>query len=326
MSPRSLQSSLSHSMVLTLLFMLVVAVESDSLLFGAVSFNVLAPLWSDPNLYPSQCHAVLKNRTLRVQKASSYLNAQETDLVALQETQTDTNVLFESLLRGSFSMFAVSHDDSYWHNYETPNQPSTLPLSCLSTQGVQPCVHTGVAVLVNRTRFSDCLWLDLPLSTHGNHAAVAACQLRAPESGWVRFVSCHLDSDTGGRRGHQMDALLEFLETDKRKKWLTTIVAGDLNADTEVEVLKSRLSEFSDTLVVAGLQGLPTHPWTSCYNRNSLWAAIDHIIVNKTDLLSVQQATIRNYDLYSLYPPVTGMKGQENEEIRICVNFDRCGR
>jgi endonuclease/exonuclease/phosphatase family metal-dependent hydrolase len=284
------------------------------------SFNILAPLWADPSLYPAACNgAPLTDRNARVTRSANYLKTTVTadgalDAIALQETQTDTNAIMSQALNG-FSYFAAYHSDSYWASYYTPSIQSTLPLP--------PAVHHGTAIAVNNQKYDSCTFVDKQLDIDGNHAAIAICRHSALNA-WVRFVSVHLDSDHGGNRGKEADGLKAYLDAEISHTYATTVILGDMNADTDSGVLKSRFvnAGYRDLLRDVGLNG-PTHPWSSSYNRNTQWGNIDHVLANGNVVAS--SGKIYELELYQQYPDANGATGVANENSRICLNLQHDG-
>jgi hypothetical protein len=104
----------------------------------------------------------------------------------------------------------------------------------------------------------------------------------------------------------------------------TRRVAGDFNTDTDGGVVKSRLLDrpgFVDVHKALGV-ALPTHPWTSSYNSNSMWGIIDHVVARGR---SVTPAAAATYDL-SVWLAFPVLSGQDaNEPPRICATMQGNG-
>jgi len=293
---------------------------STSFDIRAVSLNVLAPVWAIPADYPTQqlCTPYVSGTGLtnyldknwRRTKVSNFFKYQvpNADFYTLQETQQSENPLLAAIFDSRKYWYATAyHDISYWSNYFN------------SSVTGEPNQQSGVAMAVSKQKYSACNFNDVSLTT-GNHALVGVCTHTNGKK--VRIVSVHFDSDQGGRRGKETNALMDYLNAMGGGPYID-IIAGDFNADTDSGVLKSRMIDqegFVDVLTATGLGGKPTHPWGTGYYGNQLYSAIDHVVARGANV-SPKSSDIHDADLYVTYPATT----QSNEVPRQCSTFDYLG-
>lgn len=244
-----------------------------------VVFNVLAAPWADPSYYPTSSLPYL-SREFRRQKNIDVLKSQAptTDIFCLQETTEPEFAAFSAALSG-FVGFQANHDPSYWSRSITVNPPWEL---------------NGTALFVKKSTFSKIKFINRANSDNGNHAAYAEVTYKGKQIG---IFSLHLDSDTGGNRNKEMNAILDFLHTRNND---VEILGGDFNFTTQNGNFSRDLQEngFIDVLYTIGNRE-QTFPESVGYVHSPNFSVIDHIVVRNAVPL---EGDVLDYNLWKLYP------------------------
>lgn len=229
---------------------------------SVMTFNVLAPIWAAPIYYPSTLDAALLGQQYRRARITALLQsaAPTTDAFCLQEVQASEFTAFAAALGTKFEGAMSANAPTYWSNWLTPGLPW------------QP---NGTAIFVKRATLTKTSLRDIALTTDGNHAVLFEGSLRATGRR-VRIGSVHLDSDRGNNRVAEANALVAALPAVRGS---LDIVCGDFNEDAATGSVSGLLAHegYSDVLASLGNRE-STHPWTSTYNRATMWGIIDHIV------------------------------------------------
>lgn len=260
-----------------------------------VTFNVLAPCWANPSLYPTTAKPYLE-REWRRKHIIEFLNriANSADIISLQETTQTEFGFFKEALKQNFYAFQAYHDPNYWSGWISP--------------GI-PWEPNGVAIFVKKSTFTNVNFIDLPLTKDGNHCAFFSGieQLTGLK---VHAVAVHFDNDHAYNRSYELGTLLHFLDFDRADR---DIIAGDFNFGTESGTLKHKLDYYHFVDVLHRLKKeVWTHPFDMAGDRNS--GIIDHIVVRNAEPLD---GKVCNFGLWKLYP--------KDETGRVIANFKRCG-
>jgi endonuclease/exonuclease/phosphatase family metal-dependent hydrolase len=230
-----------------------------------VTFNVLAPCWADPLIYPVSSEPFLE----RIRRRAVIINLLKTlaathDVIALQETQIDELPYFDTeLKRRGFEGFAAYHRDDYWSQYITQNPPFA---------------SNGVALYWNKAKLTKQNIKAYDLGTEGNRGIVGDFKVN---NQLVRISCIHLDSDTGGRRAKEAKALINILG-ENAVVGRVDFILGDLNFNYDTGPLNNIFyhNGFQSLLKLANKEE-PTHPFTKAYQSNDNYGIIDHILVRK---------------------------------------------
>ena len=245
-----------------------------------VTFNILAPPWADPRSYPQESHDYL-DRVYRRKKIVELLQklSPSVDCFALQET-TPTEFQYLTQALPQFIGFQSNHHPSSWSEYITENPPWE---------------SNGTALLLSKKTFKEVKFWDLENTKDANRSAYAeAVHIKSNKR--VGMVSVHLDSDNSGKRGREMNGLLNFLNDRPNE---VVVMGGDFNFATETGNLRGLLERN-------GFQRIgkddPTHPYDNTYYMSQNYQVIDHVLVKGA--LPGEGGVIDN-DLWNLYPKGT---------------------
>lgn len=272
------------------------AAPSDTI--KVVSFNILAPCWADPNIYPAEALPFL-DREYRRAKIIQFLNDnQDADVFALQEVTAVEFGFLNNTLSGKYVGFQSFHAPTYWSQYITQTPPW------------EP---NGNALFVKKSTFKNCTFSDVPLSDDGNHATFAQAT-HASSNKKVRILSVHLDSDYAYNREREFQAALDLMPKSSSK---LDIIAGDFNIDITKSNLQKDIDKarFVNVLAAKGITGV-TSPYTTKYYANSVFGPIDSVLARNATALD---AKIVDFGLMTLYP------NKDDENTRVAANFQKCG-
>lgn len=226
-----------------------------------VSFNVLAPLWVEPDLYPPEVEQTAFDAGARRTSAARVLGslARIADVVCLQEVLESEYLTYARALGPAFEGRFASHEHAHWEDG-------------LAGQPWQP---NGNAVFVRRRAVTGVEFEAIPLGT-GNRA-VAVAGTHAATGRRLRVYSVQVDPDFQRTRDREIGALLAQAPADPRT---TDVVCGDINEDVETGPSSQALRRagFVDVLAAAGTRR-PTHPFASANYAAAHWAATDHVLV-----------------------------------------------
>lgn len=260
-----------------------------------MSFNVLAPCWSNPENYPKAVESYL-DRVSRRKKIILFLNraAKKADIIALQEvTQIEFQYVKEELERDFYTFHALN-DPSYWSDWITP--------------GI-PWEPNGVALLIKKSTFMRVKFQDIPLTNDGNHSAYFE-GIQKSSGLLVRGASVHFDSDKASNRHAELRAVLRLFKRDSTSP---SIIAGDFNYGTEKGVIKKYLdvNHFVDVLKKLHRDEW-THPFSMDGDRNN--GILDHIVVKNASPID---GNVHNFNLWQRY--------SDDEPRRIIANLKISG-
>lgn len=263
-----------------------------------ISFNILAPCWADPSIYPVSARPYL-DRTYRRERIIQFLLSNpDADVIALQEVTAIEFGYLNNALSNDYAGFQSFHAPSYWSKYITQNPPW------------EP---NGNALFLKKSTFKNIAFTDVPLSDDGNHATFAEVVHKTTNKA-VRLLSVHLDSDYAYNREREFQAALKLMPESSS---IVDIIAGDFNID----VTKSNLyqdivkNDFLDVLAQMGVDEV-TSPYLSRYYANSVYGPIDCVLARKAQPAA---AAVFDFDLFILYPD------KKDEDARIAENFQLCG-
>lgn len=259
-----------------------------------VSFNILAPCWADPNIYPQESLPFL-NRISRRDTIINFLLSTSADIIALQEvTLIEFGFIKDKL--DLYQGFQSFHSPSHWSKYITSNPPYE---------------QNGNAIFLKKSVFKNIKFTDVLLDgANGNHAAVLLVDHKETNKN-MRLLSVHLDSDHAYNRKIQLDAILKLIP---KNAGCVDIICGDFNID----VTKSNLQQdIIKANFITGFDNLgPTSPYLGKYYSNSVYGPIDAILVRNC---VVSNAGIYNFGIFELYP------NKKDEVNRIIEGLKKCG-
>lgn len=262
-----------------------------------LAFNVLAPSWAYPGLYPVAAAPYL-DRALRRGHIIDFMRsrAANTDIFALQETTTVEFGYFKAAMP-DYVAFQAYHSPTYWSNWITADPPW------------EP---NGVAIFVKATSFrKGGTFADVPLTDDGNHAAIFS-GVHVASGKAVRAMSVHLDSDSATNRNREFNAALGYLPV---KAGTVDVVAGDFNTDTDTGNFRTDLynAGFVDVLHALGISDY-TSPWSESYYGHGQWGIIDHVIARRA---TPRSGKVFNFGLFTRYP--------NDQDARIVANLQLSG-
>ncbi len=259
-----------------------------------VDFNILAPCWADPTLYPTGAAAYL-GRTYRQGIIIAYLKSRSTaDIITLQEVNTPEFTAINNALKKNYVGFQSFHSPSYWSQWITVNPPW------------EP---NGNAIFLKKTKFTNIVFSDVALSTTGNHATFVTAKHSGTNKN-IRAVSLHLDSDHPQNRDRELKALLQMMPPLQNT---TDIIGGDFNIDINNTGLQTDITH-AGLINVLGSVGInePTSPYSSTYYGHTPFGALDFILTRNATPLN--GAVISN-GLFITFPDL------QDDEARIIENM-----
>ncbi len=280
------------------------------------TFNVLAPCFANPIYYPDNCAQVIANTNYRLSKISTEIGALKaagTTVFCFQEITPEMyegiSETFTSIVGfGKFQSYVAYHDPNYWKLYQPdPHHP----------------VPNGNATFVLTDVWNILAWESVSTNPigqgAGNRAAYTKLSHKIASAHVFHVMNVHLDSDHGGNRKKEIKGALYYLNSHTRAGE-TQVVIGDLNNTTSSGSIREILDSAGMVNSKNPLE--PTHPFTNSYNGNNNWASIDHIMYKSGTAIAVGDTTVRNHDLWDMYPILSP---DTNNPLRILANFDICG-
>ena len=257
------------------------------------TYNVLAPCWADPTIYPASSLAYLDRYVRRAIIINVLKNlAQTNDIIALQETQDDEfPALQTAMAKIGFVGFSTNHHDDYWGSYATVDPPF---------------VSNGVALFWNQKKLNLLEINGYNFSDDGNRGVIAYFR---QNNKLFRVTCAHLDTDTGGRRAKEAKGIVDLLVPNDN---LIDIILGDFNFDTDQGVYNNIFNNFIDVLAAVGNEN-QTHPFTTSYAKNANYGVIDHIMVRNATPVA---GNILDFNVWT---------DGANEEERINLTLQRNG-
>lgn len=263
-----------------------------------LTFNILAPCWASPDLYPASAGAYL-DRVYRRGKIINFLKSKPTvDVFSLQEVTQVEYGFIQNALKKDYISFQSFHAPTYWAEWITVNPPW------------EP---NGNAIFLKKSRFSNVSFQDVALTDDGNHAVYAqATDLNTNKK--VRIAAIHLDSDHSYNRERELKALFALMTPIAG---VTDIVAGDFNIDIRYTNLQQDIvkAKFTNLLEALGISEV-TSPYSSTYYAHAKFGVIDNIIIRNGQALD--GAVISN-GLFQLYP------APKDEDPRVTLNMQITG-
>jgi endonuclease/exonuclease/phosphatase family metal-dependent hydrolase len=263
-----------------------------------ITFNILAPCWASPDYYPASAAPYL-DRVYRRGKIINYLKSRSTtDVISLQEVTVTEYGYIKDALKKDYVSFQSLHSPTYWSNWITENPPW------------EP---NGNAVFLKKSRFTNIVFQDIPLSDDGNHAVyVQATDVNTNKK--VRIAGIHLDSDHPYNRERELKALFTLM-TELQD--VTDIVAGDFNIDINYSGLQQDIvkAHFINVLSSLGVNEV-TSPYSSTYYAHAKFGVIDNITVRNG--VAIDGVVISN-GLFQLYPE------SKDEDPRVAKNMQLTG-
>lgn len=315
----------SKLLVAFITFMYVSLSQAQQRTVTICTANTLADYWCDPAWYPESNWEALNTTTRRVAIKNWFDTHTECDIISIQESQEDMNEWYVANVfpPANFYFHYVYNSLDYWSSW-------------FRTDGT-PYQKNGVALVVRKDAFHDCVWGDLDLRT-GNHASTGVC-VHTTTGVDFRVAAIHFDSDTGGGRKKEAEEVMAWMGPSNGVQ----VIAGDFNAGIDVTNLQnvvignantgtnggangnSEPTGFIDPLVYFGITA-QTHPWTDS-DGNRRYGQIDYVVprfnnANRNSSLPFDQGgaqfymnnyTIWNAGVEELYPENNG--GQDHVEL-----------
>jgi mRNA deadenylase 3'-5' endonuclease subunit Ccr4 len=259
------------------------------------TYNILAPCWTNPGIYPTSSVPYLDRYVRRDIKIDILNNLAKThDIIALQEIQDDEYpVLKEAMKQIGFQGFNVNHRDDYWENYITLDPPF---------------VSNGVGLFWNKKNINILEIQGHNFSDDGNKGIVAYFR---KNNKLFRVTCVHLDTKRGGRVTNEAQSIVDLLVPGED---LTDIIIGDLNFNTGQEVYDVfKDSNFIDVYDAVGEKGVE-RPLNTSYAGNTNCGIIDHIMIRNATPVS---SSILDFNAWS--------DGSQDPEERINLTLQRIG-
>lgn len=263
-----------------------------------LTFNILAPCWADPTIYPPAAGPYLDRESRRAKIISFLKNHPEVDIFLLQEVTQIEFGYINSALSSSYQGFQSLHSPNYWSQYITENPPW------------EP---NGNAIFLKKSRFKNVVFNDVPLSNDGNHGALATAVDKST-SKTVRAISVHLDSDYPYNREAELSAAIDRMPGTAN---IVDIIGGDFNIDISKTSLQNNITtaNFINSLLTLNIDEV-TSPYLEAYYKNSVFGPIDNVLVrNGTPI----DAMVYDFGLFELYP------NKNDEAARIIANLQVSG-
>lgn len=263
-----------------------------------ITFNILAPCWADPAIYPEMSRPYLE-RSYRRDKIIQFLNSHpEADIFALQEVTAIEFGYLNQALSTNYVGFQSFHASTYWSQYITQDPPW------------EP---NGNALFIKKSAFKNISFSDVALSDDGNHATLAQVTHKLSKKN-MRILSIHLDSDRAYNREREFQGALALLPKTSTK---IDFIAGDFNIDPTKSTLQEDIAKggFRNILAEMGVNEV-TSPYLSRYYANSVYGPIDAVLVRNAEPFA---AKVFDFGLFTLYPNKT------DEAARITANLQICG-
>jgi endonuclease/exonuclease/phosphatase family metal-dependent hydrolase len=282
------------------------------------TFNVLAPCWADPTYYPQNPDNVTApfeyvtnsyTRATKLKAQVSQLKDSGVEVFAFQEITDQYFDAIANALGKEFTGFKAYHDISYWFSYQPdPANP----------------VHNGNATFIKTTNWnvlnSNNNIASFPADGSGNHSVYTQIKAKRGSNRIYHVMNVHFDSDVGGNRKKELLGVMAILAPSFTSGNNTQIITGDFNCSTDHATIQQVFASNNFVNTINPLE--PTHPFTTSYNGNPLYASIDHITVRNGKAGSGGTTIISN-GLWQSYPVL--VPNDTKEARRIVANFGMCG-
>lgn len=198
------------------------------------TFNMLAPVWVSPSIYPSMNMEEFESSRRRERQLEGILRL-DSDVLFLQECQkTELDQLLEargSMLRDKYDVHFCSNPLTFWSNWLTEfgsqMQPKLFGVCILTKKS------KVVTLNVQEVPIDHAEWKSvMPEYALGARACVATVRIHGWKDEDVLLVTSHLDADSAHRAGLQGRQLAERLlgEATLRKAG-AVIWGGDFNME-----------------------------------------------------------------------------------------------
>jgi endonuclease/exonuclease/phosphatase family metal-dependent hydrolase len=284
------------------------------------TFNVLAPIFADPESYPdvvtqllgtpSPRTAVVKSRLVSL-AADAYLNGSNIPVSAflLQETQISfVNSFFGSggLNPNDWTVLVASNDPTYWASYYETDPEKLAAYPWMAQTG-----DHGNTVLLRNAHFSNVQHTVISTANTGGKAN----QVVATYSGkTLRITNVHFDSDTAGKRRRETESTFEQTPLTSG---IIDIIGGDLNTNTDTGNIQLDMiaQGYTNAIYALGKKDR-TQPYRQSYYSSLNWSSLDHFLIRSC---SVLDGYIVNLGLWETYPIfITGDK-DDNQDSRLAA-------
>lgn len=280
-----------------------------------LTFNVLAPNFTDPKYYPLESHAYLPKERRRDTIIRFLRSIKDSyDIISLQEVTDDTVIIdhfgnldtgtnhvsfgeyrhFDNALPEFTGMF-VSHDPSHWSSYFG----STTELSY---------IRNGNALFFRRSLFICHTWKDIPLTT-GNHAVMGLVTHR-PTMKRLRVINVHLDNESNNTRFIELREVLSTIPHDKN---IIDLVMGDFNTDIHHISELVYGGKFKDTLSQLGDKHLT---YALLAGKEG---PIDYIIYRGDSVHVSCSLGVLGSDLWKTYPVINQLDPLGPKRLNACL-------
>lgn len=177
-----------------------------------ISFNILAPIFTDSKWYPGINLSLLDTQS-RIKSILEYINENKnfTDVFCFQETTESVFPYLLAELESDFSGFFAVNDKNYWENWI-----------------IKPMEYQkhGPSIFIKKSKFKNINFTDIKSKT-GNNVAMAICKL---DNQQIRFSSVHLDYGQEFNRIIELTNIMEGLNKNYSDNQIDFII-GDLNTD-----------------------------------------------------------------------------------------------
>jgi endonuclease/exonuclease/phosphatase family metal-dependent hydrolase len=284
------------------------------------TFNVLAPIFADPESYPESVTSLLgtpspRTAVVKARLASlagdAYLNGSNVQVSAffLQETQISFVESFfgtGGLSTNAWDIYTASNDNSYWSSYYETDPEKLSAYPWLAQTG-----DHGNTLLLRKAHFSSEQHSVISTANSGGKAN----QLTAVYSGkTLRFANVHFDSDNAGKRRRETESV--FAQTPLTAG-VIDVIAGDLNTNTDTGNIQDDLLQngFINAIYALGKKDR-TQPYRQSYYSSLNWSSLDHFLIRSC---SVLDGYIVNLSLWETYPINVANDRDTNQDARLAA-------
>lgn len=283
------------------------------------TFNVLAPIFADPESYPESVTPLLATtpRSLVVRSrlaalaSDAYLNGSNVPVSAffLQETQISfVQTFFEAggLNAADWSVFTASNDNNYWSSYYETDPEKLAAYPWLAQTG-----DHGNTILLRSAHFTNIQHTVISTADSGGKANQLVANYNSKV---LRFTNVHFDSDNAGKRRRETESVFQQCPLTSGT---VDIIGGDLNTNTDTGNIQTDLLVEGFTNVIYSLGKKDrTQPYRQIYYSSLNWSSLDHFLMRSC---SAVDGYIVNLGLWDTYPiHITGDK-DDNQDARLAA-------
>lgn len=282
------------------------------------TFNVLAPIFADPDSYPESVASLLgtpspRTAVVKARLASlagdAYLNGSNIPVSAffLQETQisfVDSFFGTGGLKANEWSVYTASNDNSYWSSYYETDPDKLAAYPWLAQTG-----DHGNTLLLRKSDFSNEQHSVMSTANTGGKAN----HLTASYNGrTLRFANVHFDSDNAGKRRRETESV--FAQTPLSEN-IIDVIAGDFNTNTDTGNIQDDLTQlgFVNAIYALGKKDR-TQPYRQSYYSSLNWSSLDHFLIRSC---SAVDGYIVNLGLWETYPINVANDRDTNQDARL---------